>query len=76
MKCPRCGAESRVLETRIHRDVLSRRGRECSNKHRFATVEMPLDDLEDKEFDRVAHLITRRVKAWWDAISKKKLEKV
>lgn len=34
MNCPKCGAWSRVLDTRG-----PRRRRECANEHRFATVE-------------------------------------
>lgn len=45
MKCPRCGADTRVLSTR----VLSTRGevrrRECFNLHRFTTEEVQTDEL-------------------------------
>lgn len=36
MKCPECGAESSVLETRD----ASRRRRKCQNGHRFTTMEV------------------------------------
>ncbi|MBX7231157.1 MAG: transcriptional regulator NrdR [Bdellovibrionales bacterium] len=41
MKCPNCEQpESRVLETRVHREGEIRRRRECLKcKHRFTTVE-------------------------------------
>lgn len=35
MKCPKCGAWSRVLDTRG-----AQRRRECANLHRFSTVEV------------------------------------
>ncbi len=40
MKCPICGAWSEVLETRAHADHVTRRQRECANKHRFVTMEV------------------------------------
>lgn len=38
MKCPECGAWTRVLDTRETPDG-TRRRHECANLHRFTTVE-------------------------------------
>ena len=40
MKCPRCGADSSVSETRTHEDVFLRRARVCFNEHKFTTLEV------------------------------------
>lgn len=40
MKCPRCGAESNVKETRSFEYGTASRRRECFNGHRFTTVEI------------------------------------
>lgn len=40
MKCPRCGEESRTLETRETPDMTVRRRRECPSGHGFTTVEI------------------------------------
>lgn len=40
MKCPICGAVTRVLETRATDTHATRRQRECDNLHRFATFEV------------------------------------
>lgn len=40
MKCPICGAASRVLETRTTDTHATRRTRECDNLHRFETFEI------------------------------------
>lgn len=39
MKCPTCGADTRVLETRATNTHATRRTRECFNNHRFTTLE-------------------------------------
>lgn len=39
MDCPKCGAWSEVIETRLKKDKVSRR-RECGNGHRFTTYEL------------------------------------
>lgn len=40
MKCPRCGADSSVKETRAWEFGTAVRRRECFNNHRFTTVEI------------------------------------
>lgn len=40
MKCPTCGAVTRVLETRLTDTHATRRTRECDNLHRFVTLEV------------------------------------
>ena len=40
MKCPKCGAPSNVLATRVHQTVFLRRSRRCYNGHRFAALEV------------------------------------
>ena len=61
MKCPRCGVVSRVIETREHKGVLSRRVRECFNEHRFSTVELPLAGTGRYEFERINALLTTMI---------------
>lgn len=46
MRCPRCGASTRTLETRSLADgLINKRRRECFNTHRFWTFEVD-DSLE------------------------------
>lgn len=40
MKCPKCGADSSVLESRVFEYETLRRRRECRSGHRFTTVEI------------------------------------
>lgn len=40
MKCPRCGAATRVAETRTALHLTTRRVRVCANAHRFTTIEV------------------------------------
>lgn len=40
MRCPICGAVTRVLETRATETHATRRRRECDNLHRFETFEV------------------------------------
>lgn len=40
MNCPRCGAQSDVLDTRSGPHHTTRRRRECHNAHRFVTLEV------------------------------------
>lgn len=42
MNCPRCGADSHVLETRVGDHFTTQRRRECkgAEAHRFVTLEM------------------------------------
>lgn len=40
MKCPRCGAQTDVLETRPWEYGTTYRRRVCHNNHRFTTVEI------------------------------------
>ena len=44
MKCPKCKAWTRVLETRSQYRV-----RECGNLHRFKTEELPVIDFEERK---------------------------
>ena len=44
MDCPKCGAWSRVVETRLPYRV-----RKCGNLHRFTTEELFVFDHEDKK---------------------------
>jgi transcriptional regulator NrdR family protein len=39
MKCPRCGTDGQVLETRVRPDGMRRRRYECAKQHRFSTLE-------------------------------------
>lgn len=41
MKCPRCGADSSVNDTRAAAHQTTRRTRTCMNEHRFTTYEIP-----------------------------------
>lgn len=40
MKCPKCVADSAVLETRVYKTVFLQRKRECFNGHRFYSFEV------------------------------------
>lgn len=40
MKCDRCNAETRVLETREREEFYTVRRHACANGHRFSTVQM------------------------------------
>lgn len=40
MKCPLCGTWSTVLETRENSEGVTRRRRECANRHRFSSFEI------------------------------------
>jgi transcriptional regulator NrdR family protein len=53
MKCPKCSAESIVLETRVYLDAFSRRGRVCSGpeRHRFSTYEVYAGNLDKRTLD-------------------------
>ena len=42
MKCPECGAWTRVLETRVRPTGETKRRYECANEHRFTTAEVVL----------------------------------
>tara|TARA_R110002126_G_scaffold199049_3_gene346781 strand:- start:569 stop:934 length:366 start_codon:yes stop_codon:yes gene_type:complete len=50
MKCPKCNAWSRVLETRMKKDGTKRRAIECANLHRFSTIESFATPKPAKEF--------------------------
>ena len=39
MKCPRCGTDGEVLDTRVRPDGSRRRRYVCAKKHRFSTLE-------------------------------------
>lgn len=39
MRCPKCNAWTRVLQTRVRPDNTKTRRCECANLHRFTTVE-------------------------------------
>lgn len=46
MKCPKCGAESSVTETRHVEPGMNRRRRACDNlqcNYRFSTLELPIE---------------------------------
>lgn len=45
MKCPRCGADSHILDTRQAGSTTTHRRRECEgdDTHRFVTVEIHVD---------------------------------
>ena len=42
VKCPECGAWTRVLETRVRPSGETRRRYECANEHRITTSETPV----------------------------------
>lgn len=49
MKCPSCGAESRVLATRTGEHNTLTRHRECDNLHRFKTREVIAELMDLRE---------------------------
>lgn len=48
MKCPKCGAPTEVLETRMRTDGRQYRRRQCLGDHRFATVEVLFGEITDR----------------------------
>jgi transcriptional regulator NrdR family protein len=46
VKCPKCGADSSVTETRSYKAVFLRRRRKCFNAHIFATYEVHAGNLD------------------------------
>lgn len=66
MKCPRCGADSQVKETRPAPHLTTRRRRECFNGHRFVTVEVHEAAFCSAKQRAVvlAQTIARRVALW------------
>jgi len=49
MKCPQCNTYTEVLETRLRSDGVVRRRYLCANMHRFATLEVVVEDRKTKE---------------------------
>jgi transcriptional regulator NrdR family protein len=64
MKCPRCGAESSVAETRTGEHLTIRRRRVCTSGHRFTTVEMHQSAVHKGDLVRRAKAIAARVAMW------------
>jgi hypothetical protein len=68
MICPRCGAASRVMETRDAADGTQRRRRECDNFHRFSTWEVYEQTLKAAGKEDVAATWRRaqeNARRWW-----------
>lgn len=49
MKCLKCGADTSVLETRLHLGIFTRRSRMCFNNHRSVTYEVPAGALDKRQ---------------------------
>lgn len=65
MKCPRCGAQSDVVETRPGPNLTTRRRRECHNLHRFTTVE-----IHGAAYTNVAQRVGQYARAAMNRISR------
>jgi transcriptional regulator NrdR family protein len=63
VKCPRCGADSDVLETRTQTATVVRR-RRCFNEHRFVTHEVPPGALDKRRLPVIAKALAQRAAAW------------
>lgn len=64
MKCPECGADSSVTETRPYEEYFLRRTRLCFNGHRFKTLEIFPGNLRGHTVERSKRGIAVRAKAW------------
>lgn len=61
MRCPNCGAETSVLQTRKYMELFLRRARICFNDHRFFTLEVPPSMVDSRSLKLAVHgLKTRR----------------
>ena len=63
MKCPRCNADSDVLETRSSGPWI-RRSRECFNLHRFMTLEVYPENVNIESRDDLSHQMITSMKRW------------
>jgi transcriptional regulator NrdR family protein len=63
MNCPRCGAPSSVLHTRVHPASVARR-RECFNLHRFTTHEVVPTVIDQRQMARTKRGFLQRAAAW------------
>ena len=65
MKCPKCGADSKVLDTRDQDGVMLRRRRKCFNEtHVFVTYEVYAGDVQAKRLRQRPNGIKIAAKAW------------
>jgi len=51
MKCPKCGADSSVKDTRAYMDVFLKRTRLCFNNHRFVSFEVLAGHLQRRDME-------------------------
>jgi len=50
MNCPKCDCPTAILQSRYTHHNMKRRRRECPQcKHRFSTLEMPEDEVDQYE---------------------------
>lgn len=63
MNCPRCGAPSSVLHTRVHTASVTRR-RECFNLHRFTTYEVVPTVVDQRQMAITKRGFIQRAAAW------------
>ena len=49
MKCLKCGADTSVLESRLHMGVFVRRTRLCFNEHKQVTYEVPSGAVDKRQ---------------------------
>lgn len=64
MKCPKCGADSGVLDTRPYKVVLLKRRRKCFNEHVFATYEVHAGNLDRRTLADARRGVEEKAKAW------------
>lgn len=64
MKCPKCGAASSVLDTRVYKTVMLVRRRQCFNECRtFKTYEVFAGNLDKSTLNTTASGHAKRVQA-------------
>lgn len=65
MRCPTCGAETKVLATRQAPDWTIKRTRQCDSGHRFATYEvLPAARASKRDMRSTASAAADRVRRW------------
>lgn len=64
MKCPHCGADSSVEETRVYQDVFLRRARKCFNGHRFPTYEVHAGNIDRRTLVGTRRGVKAKAKSW------------
>ena len=63
MKCPRCGADTKVYDTRPHLVIFVQRRHECFNGHRFVTYEVFAGNLQRQKLKATVNGLAIRMRA-------------